>query len=279
MIKFEDVICRYESFEEDGPHVTALDGVNFVIERGSFTVIAGRNGSGKSTAAKCMNALMLPAEGRVLVSGMDTSDGSLTWQIRSMAGMVFQDPDNQIVSSEVEDDVAFGPENTGVPADEIRRRIDAAMEAVGISELRHKTPERLSGGQKQRVAIAGVLAMQPECIIFDESTAMLDPAGRAEINDIMRRLHENGTTIVAITHFMDEVARADRVIVLGEGKVMFDGTPPEVFSQPEIIAEAGLNLPPAVKIRNILRGRGIQIPDEVIDMESLADCIAELLGR
>lgn len=277
MILFNGVSCRYRS-EETGDGalpVTALEDVSFHIPRGSFTALVGRNGSGKSTAARCMNALQLPQEGTVLVEGFDTADDELVLAIRQKAGMVFQNPDNQLVSSIVEDDVAFGPENLGVPSGEIRQRVDRAMKAAGIYEQRLRSPDELSGGQKQRVAIAGVLAMEPDCVIFDEATAMLDPAGRSSVMEMIRELRERGTTVVLITHFMEEVAEADLVLVLKEGKLIARGAPAEIFARPDLIREAGLELPEAVKIRNLLRQRGADIPDHVLDMGALARWVTE----
>lgn len=274
MIKFEEVSCRYPAFEEGEEPVTALNGVSFHIKKGSFVAIVGHNGSGKSTVARSINALLRPFEGKITVASMDTSRDDLLWEIRSNAGMVFQNPENQIVSAIVEDDVAFGPENMGVPASEIRTRIDFAMRAAGVYELREKSPAQLSGGQKQRVAVAGVLAMKPKCIIFDESTSMLDPGGRRAVTDIMKKLHEAGTTVIAITHFMEEAVRAERIMVMKRGQVISDGTPAEIFSRPELIEEAGLALPAAVRLRRILKQKGINVPDSILDIEELADWVA-----
>lgn len=276
MIDFNGVSCRYkrEYAGEGTLPVTALEDVSFHIPRGSFIALVGRNGSGKSTAARCMNALQLPSGGTVLVDGADTSDDEMVLTIRQKAGMVFQNPDNQLVSSVVEDDVAFGPENLGLHPNEIRKRVDRAMKAAGIYDRRLDSPDELSGGQKQRVAIAGVLAMEPECVIFDEATAMLDPAGRSSVMEMIRRLRERGTTVVLITHFMEEAAEADRILILKEGKLLSQGTPAEIFAVPDLISEAGLDLPAAVKIRNLLRERGADIPDRVLDIQSLAEWIA-----
>ena len=257
----------------------ALDGLDAEIEEGSFTAVLGSNGSGKSTFAKCINALLLPTGGRVTVAGMDTSDDDLIWDIRSTAGMVFQNPDNQIVSSVVEDDVAFGPENLGVPTDEIRERIDRAMKDVGIYELRKRAPHTLSGGQKQRVAIAGVLAMEPRCIIFDESTSMLDPGGRADVMNIIRKLNSRGITIILITHYMEEAEEADHIIIMHDGRKLSEGTPAEIFSNREIIKKAGLELPYAVRTAGILRENGVPVPDDVITMKALAAWLAAYGGR
>ncbi len=274
MIKFEEVSCRYPAFEEGEETAAALSGVSFKIEKGSFVAIVGHNGSGKSTVARSINALLLPFEGKILVASMDTAQSDLLWKIRSTTGMVFQNPENQIVSAIVEDDVAFGPENMGIPVKEIRTRIDEAMNATSVYDLKEKSSAQLSGGQKQRVAIAGVLAMKPECIIFDESTSMLDPRGRRDVLDIMKKLHEDGTTIIAITHFMDEAVKAERIMVMKQGQLISDGTPAEIFSCPELIKEAELELPAAVRMRILLQDRGIDVPADILDMEALADWIA-----
>lgn len=258
---------------------TALDGLDIKIEEGSFTAVLGANGSGKSTFAKCVNALLLPTSGRMTVAGMDTSDEKYVWDIRSTAGMVFQNPDNQIVSSIVEDDVAFGPENLGVPTDEIRERIDRAMKDVGIYELRKRSPNTLSGGQKQRVAIAGVLAMEPRCVIFDESTAMLDPGGRKDVMDIIKKLNSRGITIILITHYMEEAEEADRIVIMHDGRAIADGEPAAIFARHDLIEEAGLELPYAVKTADILRENGVPVPAEVITMEKLAAWLTAYGGR
>lgn len=271
IIRTENLNYEYEGFDNDSLTITALNDINLEIKKGSFTAVLGKNGSGKSTLAKNINGLLLPTKGVIYVNDMDTADDGLIWEIRKTAGMVFQNPDNQIVAAIVEDDVAFGPENIGIPAEEIRSRIDDAMKSTGIYEVRHKAPGLLSGGQKQRVAIAGVLAMKPECIIFDEPTAMLDPKGRAEVRDIIKRLHQEGITVLLITHFMEEAAGADRTIIMNNGNIISDGTPAEIFSNTELIEMAGLDVPAAVKIRNKLRLRGFDIPDNIIDMEGLAD--------
>ncbi len=274
IIRAEDLTFKYEAFEEGGEDITALAGVNMEIEKGSFTAILGRNGSGKSTLAKNFNALYVPSGGRVLVADMDTADDMLVWDIRKTAGMVFQNPDNQIVAAIVEDDVAFGPENLGVPSDEIRTRIDAAMKSAGIYEQRMKAPSMLSGGQKQRVAIAGVIAMKPECIIFDEPTAMLDPKGRNDVMNIIARLHAEGITVVLITHFMEEASAADRIIIMKDGDVAADGTPAEVFARTDIIEDAGLEVPAAVRMAELLRKRGIEVPAGILTINALAEWLS-----
>ena len=251
--------------------------MDLAIEEGSFTGIIGVNGSGKSTLAKNMNGLMLPTEGEVLVKGMNTRDPETIWQIRQSVGMVFQNPDNQMVSAIVEDDVAFGPENLGVDPEEIRRRVDQALTDVGMYDFRKKAPHMLSGGQKQRIAIAGVVAMLPDVIVFDEPTAMLDPKGRREVLEIIRKLNqEAGKTVVLITHFMDEVARADRVVVMDDGKVVLDGKPREVFLEVDRLKELGLDVPFATELADRLRKEGVDIPEDVIFMEELAEEIKSL---
>jgi len=251
----------------------ALDGVTLDIEKGSFVAIVGSNGSGKSTLAKHLNALLLPSSGEVLVCGMSTADPDNTWEIRRRCGMVFQNPDNQLVSSVVEDDVAFGPENLGVDPAEIRQRVDNALNAVGMYEFRKKGPHLLSGGQKQRIAIAGVLAMQPECIVFDEPTAMLDPSGRAEILKIIRGLHEEGKTVILITHFMEEAAQADRIIVMDKGSPILDETPAALFAHGEKLQELNLQMPFGASMAAKLRDLGVDLPEGIITAERLAECL------
>ena len=272
MIQLKDVRFAYEQGEEDTPQAAefAIDGVSFNIEKGSFVAIVGSNGSGKSTLAKHMNALLLPTSGEVLVDDLNTVTESQTqpWEIRKRVGMVFQNPDNQLVSSVVEDDVAFGPENIGIEPSEIRRRVDESLQLVGMYEHRKKGPHLLSGGQKQRIAIAGVIAMDPECVVFDEPTAMLDPKGRREIMSIIRKLHSQGRTVVLITHFMEEAAEADRIIIMEHGKVHADGTPAQIFSRDDL---GVLDLPFAVKMARRLRESGIDVPADIVTDEQLAD--------
>ncbi|HVI43060.1 MAG TPA: energy-coupling factor transporter ATPase, partial [Anaerovoracaceae bacterium] len=234
IIRIDDLVFQYKREEQLEP-VTAVNHVSLEIKRGSFTAIIGKNGSGKSTLAKNINALLLPSSGAVYVKGFNTADETKLWEIRQAAGMVFQNPDNQIVSSIVEDDVAFGPENLGIEPGEIRKRVDDSLYSVNMYEERKKAPHLLSGGQKQRIAIAGVIAMRPECIVLDEPTAMLDPHGRYEVMEIIEKLHQEGITILLITHFMEEAAKADRVIIMEEGKVVLDGTPAKVFGHAEEI--------------------------------------------
>ena len=252
-IEVKDLKIEFTKIDESGrevPGKVALDGISLDIDKGSFVAVVGMNGSGKSTLAKCLNGLLAPSAGRVIVDGFDTAEEEHIWDVRRRVGMVFQNPDNQIVSSIVEDDVAFGPENLGVEPKEIRRRVDNALKRVGMYELRDKGAHMLSGGQKQRIAIAGAIAMRPECIVFDEPTAMLDPKGRASVMGIIRDLNAEGITCVLITHFMSEAEQADRVIVLKKGKVICDTTPEALFSDREMIEKAGLEMPPAIEIRD-----------------------------
>ncbi|MHB0884621.1 MAG: energy-coupling factor transporter ATPase [Bacillota bacterium] len=254
--------------------VAALVDVSVAIEAGTFVAVVGPNGSGKSTLAKHFNALLLPTSGRVLVGGIDTSDQARLWEVRRLAGMVFQNPDNQIVATTVEEDVAFGPENLGVAPAEIGERIEQALRWVGMLEYRRHAPHLLSGGQKQRVAIAGGLAMRPRCLILDEATAMLDPVGRDEVMGTVKRLNrEEGLTVVHITHFMDEAATADRVLVMDRGRVRLSGTPREVFSRPAELREVGLDLPPMTELADRLRQAGFDLPAGVTSVEEMVDLL------
>lgn len=273
IIKIENLIFEYITGEEHDHRTRAIDGVSLNIGRGSFTAIIGRNGSGKSTLAKNINALLLPSEGAVYVNGMDTKDEELLWDIRQTAGMVFQNPDNQLVSTIVEDDVAFGPENLGIEPAEIRKRVHESLAAVNMLSARNKAPHLLSGGQKQRIAIAGVVAMRPDCIVFDEPTAMLDPKGRQEVMDIIKKLHGEGITIVLITHFMDEAAQADRVVIMDGGKIVLDGKPEEVFIHTNEIRAIALDVPLAVEISEKLRAKGIDVPQGIITMEDMVEFV------
>ena len=241
----------------EGQLVRALRGVSFTVERGEYIALVGMNGSGKSTLAKLLNGLYLPSAGDVVIDGVNTRDEERTFDIRRKVGMVFQNPDNQMVATIIEDDVAFGPENVGVPREEIVERVDEALEAVGMTEFRTRSASKLSGGQKQRVAIAGVLAMRPDIIVFDESTSMLDPEGRREILAVARKLNANGITVITITHNMDEAAQADRIIALKKGKIVADGTPKEVFAS-AAVGECGLMLPPAAETARLLAERGFR---------------------
>ena len=280
MLRTENLTYSYPASEENEQPTLALDGVTLAIERGSFTVILGHNGSGKSTLAKTFNAVLLPSGGRVYVDGMDTVDEKLLLEIRRRVGMVFQNPDNQIVANVVEEDVAFAPENLGVPTEEIRRRVDDALRTVGMKKFAKHAPHLLSGGQKQRIAIAGVLAMRPQCIVLDEATAMLDPIGRSEVISTIERLnHDEGITVVLITHHMNEAEHADRVIVMNEGRVAMDGAPREVFAQVEKLKSIGLTVPDTVELLYELRGAGCDLPLTAITVDECADAIARCFGK
>lgn len=254
----------------------ALDGLNFSIDEGEFIAIIGTNGSGKSTLAKHFNALLLPSDGKVFVAGLDTSDEKNLWRVRENVGMVFQNPDNEIVAAVVEDDVAFGCENLGVETDEIKRRVDYALDVVNMTAYKKFSPSKLSGGQKQRIAIAGVLAMQTKIIVFDEATAMLDPAGRREILDTVRRLHAQGLTIIYITHFMEEVIFADRIFLMEEGKILKIGTPRQIFSDVTEIKRLGLDVPVAIELAERLRRRGLKLPKNILTDEEFVNALKEM---
>lgn len=268
MIKIENVTLEYTTNEDK--EFAALKDVSLEIKKGEFLVILGHNGSGKSTLAKLMNALLLPTEGKVYVNGMDTTDMNKVWDIRQTAGMVFQNPDNQLVATIVEEDVAFGPENQGVEPSEIRRRVDEALEIVEMSQYKKHAPHLLSGGQKQRIAIAGILAMNPDCIVLDEPTAMLDPSGRKEVMNTIEKLNkEQKKTIVHITHYMDEAVGADRIIVMEEGQVVLEGAPKEVFSKVEEIKSLGLDVPQVTELVHELIKEGINLPKDILTVEEL----------
>lgn len=281
IISVKDLTFEYSTHDDVSgeERVTrAIDGVSFDVEKGSFVAIAGMNGSGKSTLAKCLNGLLLPSSGDVTVMGYNTRDDETIWDLRSNIAMVFQNPDNQIVSSLVEDDVAFGPENLGIDPAEIRTRVDEALKAVGMYENRRKGAHQLSGGQKQRVAIAGAVAMRPECIVFDEPTAMLDPQGRERVMEIIKQLNGQGITTILITHFMEEAAQAQRIIVMKKGRIFADASPAQLFSENEKLREAGLEKPSAVILKDRLNARGLNIDNTVISGEQLTDWIADQKG-
>ena len=278
MLQTEHLSFTYPAEEGVSTSTTALEDVSLSIEKGSFVVVLGHNGSGKSTLAKHMNAVLLPSGGAVYVEGMDTRDEALLLEIRRRVGMVFQNPDNQIVANVVEEDVAFAPENLGVPSEEIRRRVDDALAAVGMSEFTRHAPHLLSGGQKQRVAIAGVIAMAPECIVLDEATAMLDPAGRREVLSAIRALNrERNITVVLITHHMDEAMDADRLIVMNDGKLVMNGTPTEVFTQVDALRAMGLAAPDTVELLYGLRQSGMDVPLDALTVDACADAICKAL--
>ncbi len=275
LIEIEHLSHVYHAGEEG--EQTALDDLSLSIERGEFVAVLGSNGSGKSTLAKHLNALLLPTSGACRIDGIDTREEADVWRIRQKVGMVFQNPDNQLIAAVVEDDVAFGPENLGVPSAEIRRRVDEALKAVNMTEFRSYAPHLLSGGQKQRIAIAGTLAMQTEAIVFDEATAMLDPEGRAEILSIVQRLHEEqGITVVYITHFMEEAAAADRILVLDHGRLVMDAPPREVFRHARELRALGLEVPLAVELRDRLRATGVALPEDLL---TPAELVAALSGK
>ena len=270
------------SYEENEGQAPVLRGISLDIRKGEYVAILGHNGSGKSTLAKLLNGILEPDSGELTVAGVPLSDPELTdddvFQLRREVGMVFQNPDNQLVATIVEDDVAFGPENLGVAPDEIRRRVDGALETVGMTRYAKHEPHRLSGGQKQRVAIAGLIAMLPSCMIFDEATAMLDPSGRREVIETMEKLNrEQGITVLTITHYMNEAARADRVIVIDDGRVLADGTPREIFSDPGRLIAAGLDVPQCTSLIHALRGEGVKLDGEPISPEECADLICAAL--
>lgn len=267
-IKIENLVFDYIK-NEDGQTNRAIDDVSFSVEKGSFTVVIGQNGSGKSTLAKNINGLLMPTLGKIYVDGLDTSSLENIWEVRKKVAMVFQNPDNQIVSSIVEDDVAFGPENLGINPDEIRVRVDNALEGVDMYEYRKKAPHLLSGGQKQRIAIAGAVAMEPECIVFDEPTAMLDPKGRREVLSVIKKLNEKGITVLLITHFMEEAAQADKIVVMDNGKVKMVGTPREIFLRADELKVLSLGVPPVVELAIKLRERGIEVPEGILDIDEM----------
>lgn len=276
MIECRNLIFKYTAGENQEEKI-AINDVNLQIKEGEFIAILGHNGSGKSTMAKHMNALLIPTEGKMLVNKMDTSDINNLWNIRETAGMVFQNPDNQLVATIVEEDVAFGPENLGVPPEEIRKRVDEALERVGMSEYKRHAPHLLSGGQKQRIAIAGILAMKPKCIIFDEPTAMLDPSGRKEVLDTIIDLNKNyGITVILITHYMDEAAKADRIVVMDKGKLILDGKPRDVFSNVEKMKSIGLDVPQVTELSYELQKAGINIDTRILDVNEMVNAICQL---
>ena len=278
IIETKDLFFSYSDGEGVNPIV--LNGVDLSIEEGSFVAILGHNGSGKSTMAKHMNAIHLPTGGKVFVGGLDTSDENLLLAIRRTVGMVFQNPDNQIVANVVEEDVAFAPENLGVPSEEIRRRVDDALKAVGMYHYREHAPHLLSGGQKQRIAIAGVIAMQPKCIVLDEPTAMLDPIGRADVIRTIKQFNrDSGMTVVLITHHMDEAAQADRLVVMAKGKVIADGAPKEVFQDVEGLKAVGLTVPHTTELLWQLRKEGIDVPLDALSDEECAQVLHDLLTK
>ena len=281
-IQVEDLCYSYQ--EDDGKDVPVLRGLSFAVQKGEYVAILGHNGSGKSTLAKLLDMVLTPTSGRIVIDGIETTVPDLTeddlFALRRKVGMVFQNPDNQLVATIVEEDVAFGPENIGVPREEIRRRVDEALATVGMSEYAHHEPHRLSGGQKQRVAIAGIIALSPQIMIFDESTSMLDPIGRREVLQTMERLNkEQGITILTITHYMNEAAKADRVIVLDDGRVLMDGTPAEIFAHPDLLRRAGLDVPQCSALVEELKKMGIELKGDCYSTKLCADLICRYMDE
>ncbi|MFR5265678.1 energy-coupling factor transporter ATPase [Clostridium sp.] len=276
IIETENLTFKYIN-EEEKKEKVALDSVSIEVKEGEFLVVLGHNGSGKSTMAKHMNALLIPTEGTIYVAGLDTKDENNLWDVRSSAGMVFQNPDNQLVATIVEEDVAFGPENLGVPPEEIKKRVEESLKKVGMYEYREHAPHLLSGGQKQRIAIAGILAMMPKCIIFDEPTAMLDPSGRKEVLKTMKDVNKNlGITVILITHYMDEAAQADRVIVMDQGKVKLTGTPREVFSEVKKMKDIGLDVPQVTELAYELQKEGLNISTDILNIDEMVNALCQL---
>ncbi len=276
-IEFDGVTFAYEENEENLTAETVIENMNLKIEKGDFVAVLGHNGCGKSTLAKLCNAILVPQQGKVYVDGIDTADEDRLYDIRQRVGMVFQNPDNQIVATIVEDDVAFGPENLGIDPSEIRRRVDEALKNVGMYEFRSFEPHKLSGGQKQRVAIAGIIAMKPECIVLDEPTAMLDPRGRREVMDTVKRLNEEyGITVIFITHYMDEAVKANRVIVMDKGKIVLDGKPKDVFVNIDTLKRIGLDVPEATELTRMLIEKGVKLPEDILDIDELYSYIVKL---
>ncbi|MFD3155647.1 energy-coupling factor transporter ATPase [Haloimpatiens sp. FM7330] len=277
MIKCKDLTFEYSQNNENEVKKLAIDGVNLEISKGEFVVVLGHNGSGKSTLAKHMNALLLPSSGKVYVEGLDTTEQNNVWNIRNKAGMVFQNPDNQIVATIVEDDVAFGPENLGIDPIEIRKRVDESLKKVGMYEYRSHAPHLLSGGQKQRIAIAGILAMRPDCIIFDEPTAMLDPSGRKEVIQTIKNINKKyGITIVLITHYMEEAVEADRIVIMDKGKVLKEGTPIQIFSDVDMMKSVGLDVPQVTELAFELKKSGINIDCDILTIDEMVNALCQL---
>ena len=276
MIKSEDLVFKYVNSEEQNEKL-AINHVSMEVKKGEFLVILGHNGSGKSTMAKHMNDLLLPSGGKMYVDGLDTSDIENIWEVRRRAGMVFQNPDNQLVATIVEEDVAFGPENLGVDPKEIRERVDDSLKAVGMYEYRKHAPHLLSGGQKQRIAIAGILAMRPKCIVLDEPTAMLDPSGRNEVMKTIKEVNKKfGITIILITHYMDEAAQADRIIVMDKGEKVMEGVPREIFSQVKKIKSIGLDVPQVTELAYELQKEGVDISTEILNIDEMVNALCQL---
>lgn len=279
IVEFHNVTFCYDADEGEQQPEPAIRDFTFNVKKGEFVAVLGHNGSGKSTVAKLSNSILIPNEGNVLVKSMDTADEDLSYEIRKTVGVVFQNPDNQIVASIVEEDVAFGPENLGLPRGEIRKRVDDSLKAVGMYEYRHHEPHKLSGGQKQRVAIAGIIAMRPECIFLDEPTAMLDPKGRKEVMDTVIKLNkEYGMSVVFITHFMEEAVLADRVAVIDNSRLLLEGTPKEVFKQEDLLRSVGLDIPQITNLAREMKKSGVKVDDSVLTLNEFVENITALLG-
>lgn len=279
IVEFHNVTFCYDADEGEQQPEPAIRDFTFNVKKGEFVAVLGHNGSGKSTVAKLSNSILIPNEGKVLVKGMDTADEDLSYEIRKTVGVVFQNPDNQIVASIVEEDVAFGPENLGLPREEIRKRVDDSLKAVGMYEYRHHEPHKLSGGQKQRVAIAGIIAMRPECIFLDEPTAMLDPKGRKEVMDTVIKLNkEYGMSVVFITHFMEEAVLADRVAVIDNSRLLLEGTPKEVFKQEDLLRSVGLDIPQITNLAREMKKLGVKVDDSILTLNEFVENITALLG-
>ncbi len=275
MIELVDVCFTYPSEEEADP-VRALKDISFKIKKGEFVGVIGHNGSGKSTLSKLLNAIILPSQGDVIVNGLNTKDQDNIWLIRQVAGMVFQNPDNQLVATIVEEDVAFGPENLGIAPEEIRKRVDQALETVEMQAYAQQKPHQLSGGQKQRIAIAGILAMEPECIIFDEPTAMLDPSGRREVMETIKGLNQDKQmTVIHVTHYMNELIDADRILVLDQGQIVLAGKPREIFTQVDILKKIGLDVPQMTELAHELRKEGIDLPSDILSIDEMVDALCQ----
>ena len=283
VLSLENVTYRYKQLDENGRQLElppAVNDVSFDVEEGEFIALVGHNGSGKSTLAKLFNGLLKPKSGKILVLGQDTSDEKLLYEIRKNVGVVFQNPDNQMVATLVEDDVAFGPENIGLPPEEIGKRLDFALKAVGMEAYRNTAAHRLSGGQKQRIAIAGVLAVMPRILVLDESTAMLDPQGRREVLTVVKKLNrELKITVVLITHFMEEAAQADRILVMDDGRLVLSGTPREVFSKRDFLDSIGLDVPLQAAVGSLLAAKGCQLPETVLDEDELVEALCRLKSK
>lgn len=279
IVEFHNVTFCYDADEGEQQPEPAIRDFTFNVKKGEFVAVLGHNGSGKSTVAKLSNSILIPNEGKVLVKGMDTADEDLSYEIRKTVGVVFQNPDNQIVASIVEEDVAFGPENLGLPREEIRKRVDDSLKAVEMYEYRHHEPHKLSGGQKQRVAIAGIIAMRPECIFLDEPTAMLDPKGRKEVMDTVIKLNkEYGMSVVFITHFMEEAVLADRVAVIDNSRLLLEGTPKEVFKQEDLLRSVGLDIPQITNLAREMKKSGVKVDDSILTLNEFVENITALLG-